>query len=271
MELGRRAETSRGEIAWDVLGDGPAVALVHGTPSRGLVWRDVAPALASAGLSVYVFDMLGFGDSSREVEQDVSLRAHGEVLAQLIDSWGLERPALVGHDIGGGVVLRACLLEGVPASRIALIDAVVLAPWITDRTRAMQAEVDDLMARVPDESLEEAIRAHLSSATTRPLDPDVYEAIFGQWAGELGQRLYLRNLACFDEDHTREFEPHLASIDVPVLVLWGSDDAWLPVEVSTRVADRIPGARPVVIQNAGHFSMLDAPDRIAAELCSFLG
>jgi len=83
--LKRRAAISRGEIAWDVFGDGPPVVLVHGTPSRSVLWRNVAPALAER-FTVYVFDLLGFGQSERHEDQDVSIRVHGEVLAELVQA-----------------------------------------------------------------------------------------------------------------------------------------------------------------------------------------
>jgi pimeloyl-ACP methyl ester carboxylesterase len=270
LELDQRAQTSRGEIAWMARGAGPPVVLVHGTPSRALIWRQVVPALAKRH-RVYVFDMLGFGESERHVEQDVSLVAHAEVLAELLGQWELAQPALVGHDIGGAVVLRAHLVEGAAASRIALIDSVVLAPWITDRTRAMQRHVHRLMTRAPDEQLAEAIDEHLRSATATRIEDAVFGELFGQWQGELGQKLYLRNLACFDESHTREFESRLADIDVPVLVLWGEHDAWLDIEVSTRIVASIPTAQRIVVPGAGHFSMEDDPDRIGEELAAFLG
>jgi pimeloyl-ACP methyl ester carboxylesterase len=138
--------------------------LVHGTPSRAVVWRNLIPSLARTH-RVFAFDMLGFGDSERALEQDVSVAAHGRVLAELIELWELEAPALVGHDIGGATVLRAHLLEDAPASRIALIDSVVLAPWITPRTRRMQKE------QPPDEELAAAIREHLEGATVTRLEP----------------------------------------------------------------------------------------------------
>ena len=71
--LEQRAATDFGEIAWDVLGDGPPVVLVHGTPSRSVLWRDVAPLLAERS-TVYVFDLLGYGQSERREQQDVSIR-----------------------------------------------------------------------------------------------------------------------------------------------------------------------------------------------------
>jgi len=240
--------------------------LVHGTPSRALVWREVATELARDH-SVYTYDLLGFGDSERHVEQDVSLAAHGEVLAELISQWALDRPALVGHDIGGAVVLRAHLMEGVPVSRIALVDAVVLRPWITPRTREMQRQS---WTSFPDEELARQIEEHLRSATTRELDRDVFDSLFGQWQGETGQRLYVRNFMQLDEAHTAEFEPRLGSIDVPVLVVWGEADAWLPLSTSERVAAVIPTARRVVLAGAGHFSMEDAPAELARALAGFL-
>lgn len=267
-ELTRRLRTRRGEIAYDVLGEGPPVVLVHGTPSRSLVWRRVTEVLA-ASHRVFVWDLLGFGDSERHVEQDVSLVAHGEVLAELVERWELERPALVGHDIGGGVALRAHLLEGVPASQLVLVDAVVLAPWITPRTRQMQRDLDRWLP-LPNPELADMISEHLHSATSSALAPEVFEALFGQWEGEQGQALYLRNLAQLDERHTAEVEQRLPTVTAPTLVVWGEQDAWLPVAISERIAALIPGARRVVIPAAGHFSMEDQPERVSATIAAFL-
>jgi len=232
------------------------------------VWRQVVPALA-ASHRVHVFDLLGFGQSERRVDQQLSVALHGRVLAELIEAWGVEDPVLVGHDIGGATVLRAHLLEGVPVARLALIDAVVLRPWITQRTRQMQRERDRYT--LPDAELEASIRRHLGTATSRPLRPEVYDDLFGQWDGELGQALYLRNLAGFDERDTAAFEPLLPAIAAPTLILWGQEDAWLPVAVSERIAAEIPGARRVVLRDAGHFCMEDRPQEVADALVSFCG
>lgn len=244
------------------------MVLTHGTPSRSLVWREVASALAERH-EVYVWDLLGFGDSERHVDQDVSLVAHGEVLAELVEQWGLERPALVGHDIGGAVVLRAHLLEQVPVARLGLVDAVVLAPWITPRTRDMQRTADRWTA-LPDPELAELIAGHLRTATVAPLPREVFGALFGQWEGRDGQALYLRNLAQFDEDHTRAFEPLLPTVSAPTGVVWGERDAWLPAETAPRIAARIPGATQTVLGEAGHFSMEDDPAGVADALDTLL-
>ena len=256
-------------IAFDVLGEGPDVVLVHGTPSRAAAWRDVAAGLA-ADHRVFVYDLLGFGASERHIEQDVSIDVHGKVLAELLDAWGLEAPAVVGHDIGGATALRAHLVEGTPFSRLALVDAVVLRPWITPRTREMQRETARY-ASLPDHRLAGDIEAHLRTATAAPLDDERYRSLFAQWDGAEGQALYLRNIRCLDERDTEPVEERLSTVAVPTTVIWGADDAWLPVELSHRIAARIGAPPPTVIPAAGHFCMLDQPQAVTDALRVFLG
>ena len=107
--LRERFATDAGEIAWDRLGKGPPVVLVHGTPWSSWTWRAIAPRLAER-FTVYVFDLLGFGASDKRPGQ-VSLAAHGARLAALLRYWQLNRPALIAHDIGGATALRAHLVH----------------------------------------------------------------------------------------------------------------------------------------------------------------
>jgi pimeloyl-ACP methyl ester carboxylesterase len=130
--LDERQGTSLGEVAYGVFGEEgrPPVVLVHGTPSRSYIWRRIVPALAERH-RVFVYDLLGFGQSERFEGQDVSIAAQGKALAELVGAWGLERPMVAGHDIGAAIVLRAHLIEGVPFGRVALLDPLVLTPWGT--------------------------------------------------------------------------------------------------------------------------------------------
>ena len=125
-------------VAAGVSGDGPPVVLVHGTPSSSYLWRAVIPRLAEQN-TVYVWDLPGYGDSPSVPGEPVAIRTHARVLARLVEQWGLDRPVLVGHDIGAATVLRAHLVEGVPVRRIALLDAAVLSPWVTPVARTCNA------------------------------------------------------------------------------------------------------------------------------------
>ncbi len=267
--LERRASTSHGEIAWDRLGAGPPVVLVHGTPSRSVLWRGVAPLLAER-CTVYVFDLLGFGQSERYERQEVSIRVHGEVLAELAQIWDLQAPDLVGHDIGGATVLRAHLLRGTPARKLVLVDAVVLRPWITPTTRHLKAH-PDVYRTMPTHIFREVAAAHLRTATHRPMDPAVFAAYFDQWEGERGHQLWLRNVRGFDEHDTADFEPRLATMTTPTLVVWGEHDRWLPPEVSGEIEALLPDAVRVLIPAAGHFAPEDQAVLVANAVIDFLG
>ncbi len=266
--LRRRTRTSAGEIAYDALGYGPPVILVHGTPSRSYVWRDVALKLADR-FTVYVFDLLGFGESERREGLDVSIPAQARILAELMEAWGLEEPAVAGHDIGGAISLRAHLLERVPFSRIALIDAVVLRPWITPTTRHVKAHLD-VYETMPTAVFEAIVGSHLRTATHLPMDEAAFDAYLTQWSGALGQRLYLQKDARLDEGDTAAFEPLLASIAVPVRIIWGEHDAWLPPTTAERLKETIPDADLSVLPDTGHFAMEDSPAEVAEALEEFL-
>jgi pimeloyl-ACP methyl ester carboxylesterase len=78
---------------------------------------------------VYLWDMPGYGESSKHPEHRVSLDVQGELFADLLTEWDLESPHIVAHDYGGVVALRAHLLHGRSYACLALVDVVALAPW----------------------------------------------------------------------------------------------------------------------------------------------
>jgi pimeloyl-ACP methyl ester carboxylesterase/formiminotetrahydrofolate cyclodeaminase len=264
--LGRRASLPQGDVAFDTFGQGPPVVLVHGTPSWSYLWRHVVPGLSDE-FTVYVFDLLGYGDSEPK-EQGVSIAAQTRVLAELIGLWELEAPAIAGHDIGGAIVLRSHLLDEVPFSRIALIDAVVLRPWITPTTRHMQAHLD-VYRTMPPHIYERVAAAHISTAVHRPMDEVTFEQYFSRWQGKEGQEAYLQKVAQFDEECTAEFESLLGSMQTPVRIVWGEQDAWLDPAFARRLRELLPNSDLKLIPEAGHFSMEDAPEEVTRELRDF--
>ncbi len=264
--LGQRVSLPQGDVAFDVFGQGPPVVLVHGTPSWSYLWRNVAPELADQ-FTVHVFDLLGYGDSEPK-GQDVSIEAQSRVLTELIGRWGLDAPAIAGHDIGGAIVLRSHLLDEVPYSLIALVDAVVLRPWITPTTRHIQAHLD-VYQTMPTHIYERVVAAHIGTAVHRPIDEETFAAYFTRWRGENGQAAYLQKVAQFDERYTNEFEPLLSSMQTPVRIVWGEQDVWLNPAFAWRLHELLPNSDLKLIPEAGHFVMEDAPQEVARELRNF--
>jgi len=266
-ELGGRVLTEGGEVAYGVFGEGPPVVLVHGTPSRSSLWRGVVGRLAGRH-AVYVHDLVGFGESQRYEGQDVSIAEQGRVLAELVEVWGLEEPAVAGHDIGGGIVLRAHLLEGVPFRRISLLDAVVLTPWGTPALGHVKEHLGAYRT-MPTGVFEAYVAARLRETTNRPMDEGAFETYLSQWRGPEGQAAYLRKDAALLERDTAEVERLLGSVRAPVEVVWGGEDEWLDPSQAEALVSKIPGSRLRLLPGAGHFVMEDAPEMVAGILAEF--
>jgi pimeloyl-ACP methyl ester carboxylesterase len=267
--LGKRETTSAGEVAYEVFGEGPPVVLVHGTPMRSYLWRNLVPVLAE-GRSVYAYDLLGYGESEKGEGQDVSIAAQARLLGELVGVWGLEEPAIAGHDIGGGIVLRAHLLEGVRFSRIAVLDAVALTPWLSEpRSSTWHVrEYAGAYEAMPDHLLGAFFSAYLEE-TNSNLSEEAFEAYLAPWRGEEGRRAFVRQALQFEEWHTGEIEPRLGSIEAPVLVAWGEEDGWLDPSQAPRLQEEIPGSRLKLIPRAGHFVQEDTPEEVAEVLVGF--
>ncbi|SEC37304.1 Pimeloyl-ACP methyl ester carboxylesterase [Nocardioides exalbidus] len=266
--LAERFAGPQGEVAWDRFGDGPPVVLLHGTPFSSYVWREVAAALAATH-TVHVWDMPGYGASEKRGGQDVTLRAQGELFATLLDHWGLDSPAVVAHDFGGAVALRAHLLHGAAYDRLALVDAVTHGPWGTGLFRLAQ-DHEEVFAALPSEVHEGLVRGYVGTASHRGLRADVLDALVEPWLGERGQAALYRQMAQNDQRWTDELEPLYADVTVPTLVCWGTHDTWLAPEKGERLAAALPRAELHWLQGAGHLAQEDAPAQLTARLVEFL-
>ncbi|WP_159943257.1 MULTISPECIES: alpha/beta fold hydrolase [unclassified Nocardiopsis] len=267
--LDQTFEAPNGTVRWARLGEGDPLVLLHGTPFSSYVWRHVARAL-STRYTVHVWDMPGYGASAKFEGQDVSLAAQQSAFTALLDHWELSRPAVVAHDFGGAVALRAAVLDKVAYARLALVDAVSVRPWGSDFFRLVNANAD-VFAALPPHLHEALVGAYVSSAAHTPLRADTLAALVEPWLGTEGQPAFYRQIAQADERHTAEVEDGYADLDLPVLVLWGEQDTWLPLDRGRTLAAAVPGARLRTLPGAGHLVQEDVPAELTAALVDFLG
>ncbi len=264
--LNEEFETPGGLVRWASLGSGPPLILVHGTPYSSLLWRDIAPALARTR-QVFVFDHLGFGQSEQRDGQDLSLAAHAKNLTRLLDHWGLTRPSVVAHDIGGAVALRALLLEKADYRDLTLFDAVSGGDWERGLFRLI-LEHADVFARLPPYAHEALVTSHLRHASYAGLRPEIVDAFLAPWRGVEGQAAFYRQYRQIRQADTAEYEHLLGDIALPVRLIWGREDRILPPEYARWLHERIPHAELSWIEHAGHLLQEDAPARLTAHLAS---
>jgi pimeloyl-ACP methyl ester carboxylesterase len=256
------------KVRWWRLGSGPPLVFCHGTPWSSALWKPIAETLNS-DFTVYLWDMLGYGASAMSEGQDVSLAAQGALLADLLEHWELAEPDVVAHDYGGAVSLRAHLLHGSRYRSLALVDVVALAPWGSPFFRLV-ANNASVFAQLPPALHEALVRAYVGGAAHRRLPPESLDMLVAPWLGSDGQAAFYRQIAQADQRHTDEIEPRYPTIDMPVLITWGVEDTWIPVDRAHRLAARIPGAALRLVPKAGHLIQLDAPEQLTAILHRWL-
>ncbi|WP_326685855.1 MULTISPECIES: alpha/beta hydrolase [unclassified Streptomyces] len=269
--LARTYESANGTVRWAALGDPalPPVVLLHGTPWSSYTWREVARALA-ASHRVYVWDMPGYGTSAKYEGQDVSLGAQARVFTELLAHWGLERPAVLAHDFGGTVAMRAHLLHGAAFERLALVDVVVAFDSWGSPTYKLMGAHPEIFSQLPPALHRALVREYISSASSPGLHPDVLDRLTEPWLGEAGQPAFFRQIAQNDHRWTREAEVKYGETAMPVLVCWGADDTWIAADNAHELAGRIPGAQLRLIEGAGHLVQEDTPAQLTAALVRFL-
>ncbi|MFF7948046.1 alpha/beta fold hydrolase [Streptomyces griseorubiginosus] len=269
-QLRETYSSTAGTVCWDSLGPPgqDPVVLLHGTPFSSYVWRDIAQALARDH-HVFVWDMPGYGASEKSAGQDISLAAQSRVFTELLEHWGLAEPAVVAHDFGGCVSLRAHLLHGARYRALALVDPVALAPWGSPFFRLV-GDNAEVFEQLPPALHQALVREYVSSASSPGLHPAVLDHLVQPWLGSVGQAAFYRQIAQADQRYTDEIQGRYGEIALPTLVCWGQDDTWIPAEKGQELVGRIPGARLEPIPGAGHLVQEDAPAELTAALITFL-
>lgn len=262
-------------VTYAVHGTGDPVVLIHGTPSSSLIWRNVLPRLTQAGYKVHLFDLLGYGVSERPWDPAVDTSMSGQVpiLEALLKHWSLDKFHLVAHDIGGGIAQRFAVFNPQQLCSLTLIDVVSFDSYPSKRTREQMAAGLDKLYDKPGEEH----RAHfkdwlLSAVQNKERFAESSLPTFVDYiSGPIGQgSLFQHQVRHYDPIHTMEVANRLGELEkIPVKLLWGANDAWQVVDWAHKLNKAIPGSELDILEDCGHFSPEDQPEKIADLLISF--
>jgi pimeloyl-ACP methyl ester carboxylesterase len=246
-------------LAHDRTGSGPALLLIHGIGSCKEIWRPVTPLLARER-DVIAVDLPGFGASPPGPRTVVGL---AEAVAAFADALGLDRPAVAGNSMGGGIALALGAMGGVRSAcavspigfandREALYARAVLAS-----TRVLSTALAPIAHRLArSEPLRAALTSHVV-ARPRRLPPD---------EAALWSRLYAEAPAFWDllQDAPSWDAPVPAC---PTTIAWGDRDRLLIYSrQAPRARRRLPRATHVTLTGCGHIPTWDDPEQVARVL-----
>jgi haloalkane dehalogenase len=254
-------------------GTGPPVLLLHGEPTWSFLWRRLIPRLAASGRRAIAPDLIGFGRSDKPTDPSwYSYDRHVESVARLVDELDLRGLTIVVHDWGGPIGLRVAVENEERVARIVILDTGIGAGRAPSETwLRFRAAVRHVGAGLD-------IGRLVAAGTSRGLAADVcaaYDAPFPTPESKAAA-LAFPELVPTEPDHPsaaamNRVRDALRSWKKPALVVWGADDAVLPVSVAHGLVELIPGAEgPVSLPDAGHFLQEDAPDELADAVLGFL-
>jgi 3-oxoadipate enol-lactonase len=232
----------------------PTILFLHGVGSTKEVWRPQLDHFRGRNTAIAI-DYPGYGES--ELWAGATRDDYARAAFAALDAMGREQAHVCGLSLGGVVAIAMHSLAPERCRSLILADSFAVHPdgrGIYERSlaaandlRAMaEARVDVLLAQPADP----AVRAEIVE-TMAHIDPAAYrigaEAV---WLADQRDRA--------------------AAIDVPTLVVCGSEDKVTPPALSRDLAELIPGAQYAEIERAGHLANLERPDEFNAVVEAFI-
>lgn len=255
-----------GSMHYEVLGEGPAVVLLHGISNYGLVWAPQLDVVVNRGWRAIVPDLAGHGLSAPVEGTTTAADLAGDVV-HLLDALGVETAVLCGLSLGSMVAQH--LLVDAPARVLGAV-LVAAGPHLAfPRAKEMIGSWTELW-------LSENGPVKRLDATWPFLTTETYRSSYAGQAYYAGWR---RVLASVDGRSLAAIASGLLSFDVrhglrgvrrPVIAVAGEEDSLAPPPMVEEVASLVPGGRFEVLPRAGHIANRERPELFNALLGGFL-
>jgi pimeloyl-ACP methyl ester carboxylesterase len=227
-------------IYYETAGEGEPLILLHGLSGSSRWWKKNIAILANK-YQVYLIDLIGFG---RSRGQRFTLLESAGVILRWMDMIGLDSASIVGHSMGGYIAAELAAIAPNRIKRLILVDAVAVAMH-----RSFLQAVAGLLEALPE------------------MPFDFFPVLFRD-AYRAGPVTLLR--AVFEILHA-DIGAKLKGIQADTLIIWGESDRVLPLEIGQNVHKRLPSARFLVVERAGHVPMWDRPEQFNQAVLDFLG
>jgi len=243
-------------------GDGPPLVLLHGFIQDSRYWRPQVEDL-SHDFTVIAWDIPGCGQSS-DPPESFGMGEYADCLAGFLEKIDLGPADIVGLSWGG--ILAQELYRRRPESVRSLVLADTYAGW---KGSLSQEALEERIARCERDCVRPAadwVPSWMPELMTAGATEELRREVISMMS-DFHPAGYLRMTLALADCDTRDVLPTIA---VPTLLIWGEDDRRSPVNVGRAMCDRIPGARMVVVPNAGHLSSAEQPERFNMEVREFL-
>ena len=262
-------------LAYQDEGQGDAILLLHGMAGSSQTWRSVIKPL-SRKYRVIAPDLLGHGMSAKP-RSDYSLGAFAVLLRDLLDELGVARATIVGHSLGGGVAMQFVYQHPDYCERLVLIGSGGLGPDVGWTLRLLSAPGAELIMPViapqPVLSAGEKVRSWFAKmGIESPRGAEIWNA-YSSFSDAETRQAFLRTLRSV-VDYRGQAVSALNRLnvraDMPIMAIWGEQDAIIPVQHAYAALEARPDARLEVMPGVGHFPQVERPTEVVDLIDDFI-
>jgi pimeloyl-ACP methyl ester carboxylesterase len=237
-------ETDGVRIAYDVIGEGSPVLLLHGGSLDSTWWGPLIPALAK-NHTVITMDSRGHGRSSFD-ERQITYRHMADDTLALLDHLEIDNIDIVGWSDGGITAFDIALRQPHRLGRVVAYGANFnLSGYRTGNDGPPSPATELVQA--------ESIKRYRAQSP----HPDRWDDFM----------VNLRNLYNSEPNWTQD---EMRSIPTPVLVLDGVDEEVIDIDHARLLADLLPNGELQLMPGTGHFAMIDQPDEFARVVVEYI-
>ncbi len=249
------------------------ILLLHGFGGSSTNWIPVIPALAQEGYRVVTVDLKGFGLSEKKRDEDYTHPSQAEFVNSFVNKLELNKFTLVGHSMGGNIAMmyyqkypekveRLVLVSGAITDKVddnALnFNALKILDW-----PIVREYVRVIMKLFYNES---RISETFTSAMHKEVEIEeplfVNPTIFKGW-----EYVLIKITSTRDKN---VLQKPLEEVDVPTFLIWGEEDAWVPLSKGYYLQERIPNSQLEIIPGVGHLPMFEDPEEFIGILKKYV-
>ena len=262
----------------------PTIVLIHGAGGQEIdwpkAWRSANAQAKSMGLtpsnhgviklfnaglddySIYAVDLPGHGKSDGKSKS--SIDEYSSDVLDFLDAMDLENVCLVGHSMGAAIALNASLTQH---WRICSVVAIGGASKMIVNDAILEG-----LQNTFEETVDNIVKYSWHIKTGAIADSQRMAAYFREKAKQRilnagSKTVHGDFLACSRFD----LGERLGEISIPVLIIASDCDRMVPIDVSRKMAGKLPNAQFVTLEGCGHFQHIEQTSRVATELSNFLG
>ena len=266
-------------VAYRETGTGPGLALLH---SALLTHRELAPVAGDLAerFRVVLPDLPLHGDSEDRPRHPYTLDWLADVMAGFCHETCGPRPLVVGHEAGAEILLHAVATGRLrPAKLVLMPNRLHHASGRTGLQRAWGPlaragavpGLDRVAARIAPRVLRPGLGPPLS-AQRNPAARDLVRHAFADVTGNVNLvRSWSKLARAWPRGERRELLDVLGKVDVPVLLLWATDDPLHPLDIAEEALDLFGDAQLRVLSGTGFLMAYDDPVGVAREISAFCG